>query len=207
MVEIANRVKILKWRIINRLCYKGQFGSFGAGSIILNPDFLFGTADVHIGVGVQIRDHARIETVKSRAGKSYSPRIEIGDQTSIEQGFHITCAEKIVIGKKVAITEYVGIFDIWHEYSDISIPIVDQSLKTAPVSIGDSCLIGMGVVIQPGVSIGRNTVIGANSVVTKSIPQYCVAVGAPARVIRHYDLPSGKWLNGPPKVGNISADT
>lgn len=200
MINLLNRFKFLKWKIINRLCYKSEFGSLGAGAIIINPDLLQGTSAIHIGRGVQIRDHARIETVKCRSGIVYSPRIEIGDETSIEQGCHITCAERITIGKKVAITEYVGIFDIWHDYSDINQHIVDQPLKTAPVSIGDSSLIGMGVVIQPGVRIGRNTVIGANSVVTKSIPDYCVAVGAPARVIRHYDHALGRWVNGTPKT-------
>ena len=51
--------------------------------------------------------------------------------------------------------------------------------------------------MYPGVTIGKNSVIGANSVVTKDIPDYCVAVGAPAKVIKKYDFESGKWL----KVG------
>jgi acetyltransferase-like isoleucine patch superfamily enzyme len=93
----------------------------------------------------------------------------------------------------VAITEYVAIFDIFHPYEDPDTPIVRQQLRTAPVEIGDDCLIGYGVVIQPGVRIGRHCIIGANSVVTKSIPDFCVAVGSPARIIRRYNTASRTW--------------
>jgi acetyltransferase-like isoleucine patch superfamily enzyme len=62
------------------------------------------------------------------------------------------------------------------------------------VVIEDHCLIGMGAVIQPGVTIGRHCVIGANAVVTRNIPEYSVAVGSPARVIRRYDRTRGAWV-------------
>jgi acetyltransferase-like isoleucine patch superfamily enzyme len=157
-----------------------------------------GASAIYLGSRVQIRDGARLETIETRYGRTFTPRVEIGNDTSIEQGFHLTCAERITIGAKVAITQYVGVFDIWHDYLDAEAPIVDQPLKTAPVSIGDHCLIGMGAVIQPGVSIGCHCIIGANSVVTKSIPDHCVAVGSPARVIKHYDAKASRWGSGSP---------
>jgi acetyltransferase-like isoleucine patch superfamily enzyme len=64
---------------------------------------------------------------------------------------------------------------------------VDQPLRTAPVRVGDETLIGMGAVIQPGVTIGKHCVIGANSVATKDVPNYSIAVGAPARVVKRFD--------------------
>jgi acetyltransferase-like isoleucine patch superfamily enzyme len=141
-----------------------------------------------------------IQAVLERAGVSFSPRIEIGDDTSIEQGFHLACAEQIIIGKKVAITEYVGIFDIWHSFENIQVPVVDQPLKTSPVKIGDHSLIGMGAVIQPGVTIGKHCVIGANSVVIHNIPDYSVAVGAPARVIKQFDPVTSQWIKVTEKI-------
>jgi acetyltransferase-like isoleucine patch superfamily enzyme len=100
----------------------------------------------------------------------------------------------------VAITEYVGIFDIWHSFENIQVPVVDQPLKTSPVKIGDHSLIGMGAVIQPGVTIGKHCVIGANSVVIHNIPDYSVAVGAPARVIKQFDPVTSQWIKVTEKI-------
>jgi acetyltransferase-like isoleucine patch superfamily enzyme len=182
------------YRLKARFYYRRIFGHIGAGSCIMKPVGLFNPECIHIGNGVQIRHGARIEAVRERAGVFFSPRIEIGDGTSIEQGFHLACAEQIIIGKHVAITEYVGIFDIWHLYEDIQVPIKDQPLKTSPVKIGDHSFIGMGAVIQPGVIIGKHCVIGANSVVIRSIPDYSVAVGLPAKVIRRFDPVASQWI-------------
>ena len=64
------------------------------------------------------------------------------------------------------------------------------------MSIGDGSWLGYGAVILPGAQIGRHVVIGANSVVTGEIPDFCVAAGAPARVLRHHR--DGAWKPGPP---------
>lgn len=61
------------------------------------------------------------------------------------------------------------------------------------VSIGDDTWIGTNVVIAGTIKIGKHCVIGANSVVTTDIPDYCVAVGSPCRVIKKYNKSSGLW--------------
>ena len=63
-----------------------------------------------------------------------------------------------------------------------------------PVTIGDGSFIGFGVHISPGVTIGKNCVIGAGSVVTKPIPDYSVVAGVPAKVIKHYSFEENKWV-------------
>jgi acetyltransferase-like isoleucine patch superfamily enzyme len=188
-----NRLVSYYYQAKSRFYYRHLFGHIGRRSIIMNPISLANTSCIYIGDGVQIRHGARIEAVRERAGRVFSPRIEIGDGTSIEQGFHLACAERVTIGKKVAITEYVGIFDIWHSYEDIDMPIVDQPLKTSPVTIGDHSLIGMGAVIQPGVTIGKHCLIDSNSVVTRSVPDYSVCAGVPARIIKQFDPATHLW--------------
>jgi acetyltransferase-like isoleucine patch superfamily enzyme len=190
----VNRYMSRYYRVKTALYYRRFFGSIGARSRIFNPSEISHPECVFIGDRVCIRHGARIEAVRERAGFVFSPRIQIGDDTTIEQGLHLACAEQIVIGKKVAITEYVGIFDIWHSYENIQLPIVDQPLKTSPVKIGDNSFIGMGAVIQPGVTIGANCMIGANSVVIHSVPDYCVAVGAPARIVKRFDPATFQWI-------------
>jgi acetyltransferase-like isoleucine patch superfamily enzyme len=177
-----------------QVIYRWFLGDLGKHTIIYSPVTLVNPQNIHLGRRVVIRQGARLETVTARHGRTYRPKVVIGDDSSFEQNFHLACAQEITIGRKVAITENVGIFDIWHPYEDLSQAVVDQPLKTAPVHIADECLIGMGAVIQPGVTIGRHCVIGANSVVTCNIPDYSVAVGAPAQVIRKYDNCESRWM-------------
>lgn len=179
--------------LLSELFYRPLAGTWGRRARLERPLLVNNLQCFHFGERVCIRQGARLECVIERFGEVYSPRVDIGDGTTIEQGFHLACASRIRIGRMVAITEYVAIFDILHPYEDPDIPIVRQKLRTAPVEIGDDCLIGYGAVIQPGVKIGRHCIIGANSVVTKDIPDYCVAAGSPAKVIRRYNEVSRTW--------------
>ena len=80
----------------------------------------------------------------------------------------------------------VYITDCDHEYRNVDIPVIDQGIvqKGQKVSIGDDSYVGINAVIVGNVKIGKHCVIGANSVVTKDVPDYCVAVGSPAKVIK-----------------------
>lgn len=90
------------------------------------------------------------------------------------------------IGEKVLLSPNVYITDCDHEYRNIKIPVIDQGIvqRGQKVSIGEDSYIGINTVIVGNVKIGKHCVIGANSVVTKDVPDYCVAVGSPARVIK-----------------------
>ena len=90
------------------------------------------------------------------------------------------------IGDKVLLSPNVYITDCDHEYRNINVPVIDQGIvqRSQKVSIGEGSYIGINAVIVGNVKIGRHCVIGANSVVTKDVPDYCVAVGSPAKVIK-----------------------
>ena len=90
------------------------------------------------------------------------------------------------MGEKVLLSPNVYITDCDHEYRDLEVPVIDQGIvqRGQTVSIGDGSYIGINAVIVGNVKIGEHCVIGANSVVTKDVPDYCVAVGSPARVIK-----------------------
>jgi acetyltransferase-like isoleucine patch superfamily enzyme len=90
----------------------------------------------------------------------------------------------------------VYITDQNHGYEDVSVPISRQSQPERAVIIGDGSWLGHGSIILPGVTIGEHVVIGANSVVTKNIPSFSVAVGSPARVIRKFVENEG-WVEVP----------
>lgn len=90
------------------------------------------------------------------------------------------------MGEKVLLSPNVYITDCDHEYRSLEVPVMDQGIvqKGQAVSIGDGSYIGINVVIVGNIRIGKHCVVGANSVVTKDVPDYCVAVGSPAKVIK-----------------------
>jgi acetyltransferase-like isoleucine patch superfamily enzyme len=71
--------------------------------------------------------------------------------------------------------------------------ILDQEHIISKTEIGENCYIGFGVVIQAGTTLGRQCVVGANSVVKGSFPDFSVIVGAPGRVVKRYNTESEKW--------------
>jgi len=113
---------------------------------------------------------------------------------------HIAAGEKVVIGNDVLIASRVFISDLNHgSYSgeEQDSPLTkpnERLLFTKPVHIKDNVWIGENVCILPGVTIGRGCVIGSMSVVTKSIPDYSIAVGIPAKVVKQYDFETNRWV-------------
>lgn len=150
-----------------------------------------------VGERSLIRALARLE-VLSRPDVAWTPCLCIGNRVNIEQGLHAICQSQIIIEDEVSIAPYCGIFDTGHPNDPPnSGPKIGERLSAefSPVRIGRGTLVGMHVVILPGVTIGRGCVIGAGSIVTRSIPDYCVAVGAPAKVSRKYDCERNQWID------------
>ncbi len=187
--KILRRMHCLRVKLRNDLVW----GSFGKGSRVIRPMRIVGKRFVHIGAGTVIMHDARIEAVYSYGTETFTPCIRMGDNVDIQQRVHITCAESIIIGKDVSILPDVLITDISHPYDDITIPPKMQRLKHYPVSIGDETIIGMGGRILPGIRIGKHCCIGANAVVTKDIPNYSMAAGIPAVVIKRFDFERHGW--------------
>jgi lipopolysaccharide O-acetyltransferase len=101
-----------------------------------------------------------------------------------------------MIGNSVLIASNVLISSENHGMNPESdIPYMDQDLIARDVVIKDGAWIGQNVCILPGVTIGEKSIIGAGSIVTKSIPDYCIAAGNPAKVIKKYDFSSHKWVS------------
>ncbi len=125
-----------------------------------------------------------------------NPVVSIGDRCLIGKGSGIVGHFSITIGNDVWTGHHVYITDQNHGYEDVAVPISQQSQPEQAVIIGDGSWLGHGSIVLPGVTIGEHVVIGANSVVTKNIPSFSVAVGSPARVIRKYVENEG-WVDVP----------
>lgn len=114
----------------------------------------------------------------------YNSILKIGSNTWIGQNCFIHGAGGVTIGDNVGIGPLVKIHAAKHKELGIEKPILFSGLEYLPILINDDCNIGIGVMILPGVIIGKGCKIGANAVVTKAIPDYSVAVGVPAKVIK-----------------------
>ena len=134
----------------------------------------------------------RIECLDYYMGVSYTPSITIGDNVGFNCRCHIGAIDKIVIGNNVLIGSQVLITDHSHGESTkeaLSISPVNRELYSkGPVIIEDNVWIGEGVCILPNVRVGRNSIIGANSVVIHDVPPFCVVAGNPARVIKKIEI-------------------
>jgi acetyltransferase-like isoleucine patch superfamily enzyme len=117
--------------------------------------------------------------------------IKIGDRCLIGKDSGIVGHLQIEIGDDVWTGHHVYITDQNHDYRDVSLPISKQAMPERPVLIGDGSWLGYGTVVLPGARIGKHVVIGANSVVSGEIPDYSVAVGSPARVVRRWTADGG----------------
>lgn len=170
--------------------YKLQYGHIGNISYFGKPTFTTGEKNCFIGNKVRIYPGLRME-ISGGEGKLY-----IDDDTSIGQNFHVAVAEEDVkIGAHTTISGNVHISSLDHEYKIIDTHILKQPLKNRETVIGENCFIGYGVVILAGTNLGKQCIVGANSVVRGSFPDRCVIAGAPAKVIKKYNEQTGKWEN------------
>lgn len=125
------------------------------------------------------------------------PAILIGDNCSLGNDTIISARNSIRLERAVLIAQSVLIMDHGHCYEDISLPIIAQNItEGGRIVIGEGCWIGHGAAIicnQGILEVGRHCVIGANAVVTRSVPPYSIVAGNPARVVKQYDPDSETW--------------
>jgi acetyltransferase-like isoleucine patch superfamily enzyme len=177
------------------LYYRRIFGSFGSGSRLYKPMLVANPRFVRIGHDVSIRQGARIEVILTNTRRT--PLLLIGNNVNVEQNVHLVCHSKLIIGSDVSITGNCAIVDVTHPYLNVhdSVKIGARILdEDSFVEIGDGSFLGFGTLVMPNVRVGKYCVIGAHSVVTKDVPDYCVAAGNPAKVLRRYDEAVGGWL-------------
>ena len=154
---------------------------------------------IKIGNGFTTGFGCRIEAYPQK--DIFDKIVIIGNNVEINDYVHIAAGEKIVIGNNVLIASKVFISDLNHgnykgenQDSPLTAPN-NRKLSTNPIVIKDNVWIGEGVCIMSGVTIGFGCVIGALSVVTKNIPDYSIAIGSPAKVVKEYNFENENWEN------------
>jgi acetyltransferase-like isoleucine patch superfamily enzyme len=128
-------------------------------------------AFTHIGDGNSIRCH--------------EGSLRIGDKVVFGRNAVVNCYLDVEIGAASLIADWVYIVDFDHRTADLQVPIKDQGIVKSPVRIGPGTWVGTKATVLRGAQVGRGCVLGANAVVRGSLPDYGVAVGSPARVVRN----------------------
>ena len=188
---ILKKINGLLYNLVMAPYYGFCLGGFGKSSKILKPTAIDGPKRIFIGDKVLISYYGWLAAVPHTGNQQC--KLSIGDGTYIGRFCHIYATSKIGIGKKVLMADKVYISDNLHGHTDIDIAVIDQPIVQAnEVTIGDGSWLGENVCII-GASIGKHCVIGANAVVTKNIPDHCIATGIPAKIIKRFNFETKAW--------------
>ena len=155
-----------------------DFKKVGPGVVFEKNVLVFHPENITIGENVYIGHNTTLKGY-------YKNELIIGRDTWIGQNCFFHSAGGLFIGSSVGIGPCVKIITSFHVDENTSIPLIENPLQFKPVSIGVGADIGIGSIIMPGNKIGVGAIVGAGSVVTKDVPDYAVAAGIPAKIIRY----------------------
>lgn len=188
--KMIGKVESLVYLMLHHWRYILIFRKISWKSRVFSPLSIEGGKNIQIGRKVVIQKKTWLAAMPHT---NQIPNLTIEDGCMIGNFNHIYCTGKITICKYVLTADKVYISDNIHTYENINLPILQQPVKQLKeIVIGQGAWLGENVCVI-GASVGKGSVIGANSVVNKDIPDYCIAVGAPAKVIKKYNFDTKKW--------------
>jgi len=172
------------WGIVRTVAlWKHRLYALGSRTILSSPLYCNNPGSVSIGSSVFLSSQFILADLK--IGEGRLPKIAIGDGCMIMYRFQCNAAESVRIGRNVLIASNVLITDSDHVVEPGGLPVTrNGKLVTSPVVVEDNCWIGQNAVILKGVVIGHDSIVGANSVVTRDVPPLSVSAGNPSRIIR-----------------------
>lgn len=175
------------------LKYFGGLAVCGWKVVVQHNVQIRGARHIALHNNVSVDANVILQTIQ-QPNDTASPKIILEDHVGISPNSLILAAHMVHLEKGVMVGPSCVIVDYDHAYSDVTQLIVDQSLTNIkPIHIKSGVWIGANSTICAGVTIGKNSVVGANSVVTKDIPDFSVALGAPARVVKKYNPKTKQW--------------
>jgi lipopolysaccharide O-acetyltransferase len=167
---------------LTRPYWRRRMHGLGEGSIVDRPIWVYGSHQIAIGDWSMIL-HGCSMSVEAPGWGRQAPVLSIGDRVGIRPYCTLSAAESIVIEDDVIIGAFSSVIDSDHTFSMGRPNVMHNPIVSSPVRIGRGTWLAERVAVLRGADIGRCCIIGANSVVRGSIPDYSIAVGAPARVV------------------------
>lgn len=185
-------------KIFRKICDRlgiSKFKKIGRNVTIRRRNTINNPGYIEVGDNVYIGPNSGISAIPSHLTQVFSPKIKIGNNVSATSMLQIYAVREIIIEDDVLIAANVFICDALHGYENGNIPYKEQDLfKISPIRIGRGSWIGQNAVILPGVTIGCQCIIGANSVVNSNIPDYSIAAGSPCKVLKTWDENLNEWV-------------
>jgi acetyltransferase-like isoleucine patch superfamily enzyme len=181
------RIKYIKDKAATTF-FCSKVSCVGRKAIIRWPLYLYGEKYIQVGDSFSTGPGLRIECFDSYLNEQYRPKLQIGNNVTLNYYCHIGCINQITIGDDVLIGSSVLITDHSHGLLSSDNPQTPWAkrklLSKGPVIIGNNVWIGENSCILPGVTIGDGCIIGAGSIVTHNIPAYSIAAGNPAKIVK-----------------------
>lgn len=193
MEKIHNTYRRYRDKVFT-LLYRISFNKLASKSTLAMPFSVEGARFISIDKGVYVKPNAWFLAIKDSDYLSSDPKITIGKKTYIGRGAHIVALKSIRIEQSVLMGDNVYIADNFHKFDKVDVPYKDQGVGfKSEVIIGEGTWLGENVCVISA-KIGKQCIVGANSVVLHDIPDYSMVVGAPAKIIKTYDKQSKKWI-------------
>lgn len=183
-----------------------KFATFPKDLVIQQPYQISNADRIYMGDSVKLGANSVLKLnlrypgawlrhpTERHVSQTFTPKLTIGDRVTATSALQIAVFSEIIIEDDVMFASNVFVCDGMHGYAKADIPYKYQGIeRISPIAIKRGSWISQNVVVLPGVTIGEYAIVGANSVVTHSIPDRCIAVGAPAHVIKRWDEESQTW--------------
>lgn len=172
--------------------YKLKFSQIGKKSRVRFPRRIIDPKCLHMGDNSTVMENARIQSYPTK--QNAMPKIKIGNNVGIQYDFSAIAGDDIIIEDNCLLASGVALISENHGMDPtLDGSYVTQELQSSKIIIKKGAWIGEKVCILPGVTVGTKSIIGALSVVTKSVPDYSIAVGNPAKVIKKYNFEKKSW--------------
>ena len=173
---------LFRWRVIKQ-------GGYAARSLVVTNQRY-----IQVGKKVRIKKGYRIECYSRFAGVELKPKIIFEDGVIIGNYLTVLGGATVRIGKDTIFAGNVSLISENHSSNPESIITYHaQPLSTGEIVIGEGCWLGQNVCVLPNVTIGKKCIIATSSVVTRDVPDYSIAAGIPAKIIKRYNFSTHLW--------------
>lgn len=187
-------LKIIKYPVkwLLALPLSSKLKHLGANAKLSYPIRVERGKFISIGKNAEIYSNSFFQAVQETPADS--PSITIGNNVRVWSNVQVSAAQQMIIGNDVVLSANSFVTDTTHPYENIDhAPRYNKLKLLSPVVIGDDTWVGRNAIIS-GCKVGKHCVVGANAFVNKDVPDYCVVVGNPARIVKRYNFESKMWL-------------